>query len=484
MPDGQDTFTPTGVPVMPQGSLVSWVKFGFYQGNLSPIAKLYWVLAGNRRPPNPNKLDWRDKTIYQGQGAGAWKQWVVAHPSAMMRQSVNNALWLNLALAGFNAIPSFDQIRDRYRELSDYYGHQWGKNAFYLEINPRPLVTPYDGNRTHEATLGLIKLLPAIPPSFNNRATCIIVSELFPPLYGDGYQTPNHSEEHSLYSIHLDRIDEHNYRLADDLGSNQLRRSGRWGTRRTAEAMGKDEIIKAFNDLAHLRGIKTGFRMPLPAGQVKVKLYDREEDLNWQNPRHLNWFIEACVYGINLGFDAIWFDSARHVGGFDWQGFSGIGKENPDAAMPNRDTMAYINYEIRRRTGRHDLSFLAEMGNWNDREHGQDYRAMGFNACTGEGSSVVVSNDNDNGSRTYETREALLRQGLGQSEKPVIATGADLFPYNPYTNMHQLMMYNHGFPHRGAPPEEHWDNVFATSREAWWHIENVNKRFADALAGG
>ena len=81
------------------------------------------------------------------------------------------------------------------------FGNNWGRNANYIEINPRVIAKYSDGKIT-DGLLQVIKLLPAIPPSAKSWANCIILSQIFPNIYGDGYNKPA-EEENSIYGIKL-----------------------------------------------------------------------------------------------------------------------------------------------------------------------------------------------------------------------------------------------------------------------------------------
>ena len=59
------------------------------------------------------------------------------------------------------------------------------------------------GNRTKNGILSSIKILPAIPPSAKSWANCVILSQIFPNIFGDGYNKGN--EENSIYGIKLKR---------------------------------------------------------------------------------------------------------------------------------------------------------------------------------------------------------------------------------------------------------------------------------------
>ena len=159
-----------------------------------------------------------------------------------------------------------------------------------------------------------MKLLPAIPTSPDSFANCIVLSQLYPSLGGDGYK-----DAQSLYCADLHRG------ISQTLTCDGL-----------VGKMGADEQVKAFNDMAHLLGFKTAFRMPLSDGQLRV----HGNQFKWDE--HEKAYIDACCWGIDLGFDAIYFDSAKHITNRD--GYCGVGN------LPNKEQMAYMLYEIRNKT--------------------------------------------------------------------------------------------------------------------------------------
>ena len=50
----------------------------------------------------------------------------------------------------------------------------------------------------------------------------------------------------------------------------------------------------------------------------------------------------------------MFIDSAKHIGGYDMKNYTGVG------ALPNYGQMQYILYEIRKRSGKNNLSFVGE----------------------------------------------------------------------------------------------------------------------------
>ena len=113
--------------------------------------------------------------------------------------------------------------------------------------------------------------------------------------------------------------------------------------------------FKYFNDIAHFHGLKTGFRTVISADQIKVAAdYKDDVTFDWNNPEHLELFIKEHVKLINLGFEAIFIDSAKHIGGYDMENYTGVG------ALPSYEQMQYILHEIRSRSGKTTISFVGE----------------------------------------------------------------------------------------------------------------------------
>ena len=184
-------------------------------------------------------------------------------------------------------------------------------------------------NKCKNGLLSTIKLLPAIPPSAKSWANCIILSQIFPNIYGDGYNKPV-DIENSLYGIKLNTDYSHNiinYDIAADISA--------------------AEQFIAFNDLAHFHGLKTGFRTVISADQIKVVQDDGSDiTFNWKNEEHFNLFLNSHIELVNSGFEAIFIDSAKHIGGYDMGNYTGVGE------LPTYEQMQYIIHEIRSRTGK------------------------------------------------------------------------------------------------------------------------------------
>ncbi len=97
--------------------------------------------------------------------------------------------------------------------------------------------------------------------------------------------------------------------------------------------------------------------------------YKEDEVFRWSNPEHVELYIQEMVKLVNLGFEAIFVDSAKHIGGYDMVNYTGVG------ALPEYHQMQYITDEIRRRSGCTTLSFVGEKSS----DDFERYRLMGLN---------------------------------------------------------------------------------------------------------
>lgn len=339
------------------------------------------------------------------------------------------------------------------------YGDKWGVRANYIEINDRA-IAEMDGNRTKNGILSSIKILPAIPPSAKSWANCIILSQIFPNIFGDGYnKAPN--EENSIYGIKLNAGYSGNIIDFD-----------------IVDKISPEEQFKAFNLLANLHGVKTGFRTVISADQIKIANPDGDDIIfRWDNPEHQELFIEEHVILINTGFEAIFVDSAKHIGGYEMENYTGVG------ALPEYEQMQYIINEIRQRSGKTNLSFAGEKST-GDFER---YRNLGLTTGTAfvepDDYDVVknwsfqlkydqeytpgieVSNDNDEGGRTYEARlnrinNSLFAYEYPSDKLPSFMQMEDLFPLRWDTSTHHLMMCNPSYS-TDESPQSHWENLFS-----------------------
>ncbi len=436
---------------------ISGLPFTGYYGDKHPLKKLFKITTGRDTVYEDN---WTKDKMY----STGYYRWVNSRPNELLirtpEQVIQSACTITKPPLHYPEIPDYIP--------SPNYGDKWGRYANYIEINPR-LVAKYDGNNVSEGLFGVMKLLPAIPPTTGKSANCIILSQLYPSLKGDGSVF-----DESLYCINL------HTGISNNLTSEAL--SGK---------MGADEQVKAFNDMAHLLGFKTGIRMPLSAGQLRVQ----GREFNWLE--HEKAYIDACVWAIELGFDSIYFDSGKHI--LDLDGYAGIGD------LPNRNAFSYILYKIREQTGRSDLSFIGEKCN-----DDFGYKELGLTAGTdwGKADSIYsvkheskkqaynreyaagpeVSNDNDDGSIPFEDRLNRINSCLWgfdnpEDRLPTFMQINDIFPLSPYINTHEGMM--HAKKMNGSDAwtecERHWAGVFSTSNAASNYTENVYHSFENSI---
>ena len=342
--------------------------------------------------------------------------------------------------------------------LTPDYGDKWGVRANYIEINNRAIAEMHN-QYCRNGILSTIKILPAIPPSAKSWANCVILSQIFPNIYGDGYNKST-EEENSIYGI----------KLNDGYSSNIIDYS-------IIDRISDTEQLKAFNDLAHFRGLKTGFRTVISADQIKIA-QDNENDINfdWNNEEHVKLFLESHINIINTGFEAIFIDSAKHIGGYDMNNYTGVG------ALPSYEQMQYIIHEIRSKTGNTHLSFVGEKST-GDFERYQNLglstgtgfidpndfhtirdEAINYKYSTSYSPGIEVSNDNDDGGRSYEERLHRIHNSLFAYEYPSDKLASfmqmeDLFPLRYDTSTHKLMMTNPSFSTDGSA-KSHWENLF------------------------
>ena len=417
---------------------------------------------------------WAENQAYKGIGEAQNKKWISnILPSELLTRTLKRAV---------DSISTLSESGNFFREIPDNivtpnYGDNWGRFANYIEINNRA-IAKMQNSRCSDGIISSIKLLPAIPPSAKSWANCIILSQIFPNIYGDGYNKAPW-EENSIYGLKL------NAGYSENIISHNLKVS--------------PEIqFRVFNDLAHFRGIKTGFRIVISEDQLKIaRPYKEDENFRWHNKEHEEIFITECVKLINLGFEAIFFDSAKHIGGYDCANYTGVG------ALPEYPQMQYILNEIRSRTGKTTLSFVGEKSS----EDFERYRMMGLTAGTAfvpvddfntvkewsdklkysrdYAPGVEVSNDNDSGGRSYEERLARLRSCFfaytyPSDKLPSFMQMEDLFPLRYDTNTHHLMMCNPSYSTDGTP-ESHWENLF-TKEDGRRYNSQVGEIFAYALS--
>jgi len=384
------------------------------------------------------------------------KKWVAnIVPAELLKRSIKDAV---------NSLMTLNQDGNFYKVFPDEiltpdYGDNWGVTANYIEINNRS-IAEMTGNICKNGLMSTIKLLPAIPPSAKSWANCVILSQIFPNIYGDGYNK-SAEEENSIYGIKLNAGYSRNIINYD-----------------IEEKINPLEQFIAFNDLAKFHGLKTGFRTVISADQIKV-VQNGGNDItfDWNNNEHFELFLKSHIELINLGFEAIFIDSAKHIGGYDMGNYTGVG------ALPSYEQMQYIIHEIRSRTGNTHLSFVGEKSTGdfaryenlglstgtgfiepNDFHTVRD-EAVNYKYSKNYSPGIEVSNDNDEGGRSYEERLHRINNSLFAYEYPSDKLASfmqmeDLFPLRYDTNTHHLMMSNPSYSTDGTP-ESHWENLFA-----------------------
>ena len=384
------------------------------------------------------------------------KKWVAnIVPAELLKRSIKDAV---------NSLMTLNQDGNFYKVFPDEistpdYGDNWGVTANYIEINNRS-IAEMTGNICKNGLMSTIKLLPAIPPSAKSWANCVILSQIFPNIYGDGYNK-SAEEENSIYGIKLNAGYSRNIINYD-----------------IEEKINPLEQFIAFNDLAKFHGLKTGFRTVISADQIKV-VQNGGNDItfDWNNNEHFELFLKSHIELINSGFEAIFIDSAKHIGGYDMGNYTGVG------ALPSYEQMQYIIHEIRSRMGNTHLSFVGEKSTGdfaryenlglstgtgfiepNDFHTVRD-EAVNYKYSKNYSPGIEVSNDNDEGGRSYEERLHRINNSLFAYEYPSDKLASfmqmeDLFPLRYDTNTHHLMMSNPSYSTDGTP-ESHWENLFA-----------------------
>ena len=384
------------------------------------------------------------------------KKWLAnIVPSELLTRTVKQAVESLMTICQCNRFyKTFPDII----ETPDY-GDKWGVRANYIEINNRA-IAHMDRNITKNGILSTIKLLPAIPPSAKSWANCIILSQIFPNIYGDGLNKLPH-EENSIYGI----------KLSGGYSKNII-------DFEIIDKISPEEQFCAFNDLAHFHGLKTGFRTVISADQIKVVQPDGSDiTFDWNNTEHVELFVKEHTKLIDTGFEAIFIDSAKHIGGYDMANYTGVG------ALPTYEQMQYIIHEIRVRSGKTTLSFIGEKSTGDFKR----YENLGLTSGTAfiepdnydevkhwsqslkyenhYTPGIEVSNDNDTGGRSYEARlnrinNALFAYEYPSDKLPSFMQMEDIFPLRYDTNTHHLMMCNPSYSTDGTP-QSHWENLFA-----------------------
>ncbi|MBP3820206.1 hypothetical protein J6G99_01010 [bacterium] len=395
----------------------------------------------------------KDKWTIENQFVSGIKKWVGnITPSQLLKRNIKQAVESIVTLC--ECYTFYEQFPDIIETPN--YGDKWGVRANYIEINNRAIAEMHK-NRCKNGILSTIKILPAIPPSAKSWANCIILSQIFPNIYGDGYNKA-YNEENSIYGIKLNT--DYSLNIIDyDI------------------SMSPSHQFHAFNDIAHFHGLKTGFRTVISADQIKIVKGESEELFDWKNNEHVEIFINEHVKLINTGFEAIFIDSAKHIGGYDMENYTGVG------ALPEYEQMQHILNELRKRSGKTTLSFVGEKstGDFNR------YKNLGLTSGTAfiepdnydevkhwsmklkyekeYSPGIEISNDNDEGGRSYEQRlnrihNALFAYEYPSDKLPSFMQTEDLFPLRYDTSTHHLMMCNPSYSINGTP-ESHWENLFA-----------------------
>lgn len=443
----------------------------YKNNNFSPIEKILEAY-GHNTILHYDK--WSENHSYQSFGHVQNKKWIAGvHPSELLnrnfKKAVESIITLNEDDIFHNKIPQ--------EIITPNFGDKWGRLANYIEINNRAIAN-MNYNRCCCGIISAIKILPLIPPSAKSWANCVILSQIWPNIFGDSYNKGN--EENSIYGVKLNAGYSEN--IIDFSITNKV----------TAE-----EQFKAFNDLAHLKGIKTGFRVVISADQMKIAHpYKKDETFSWCNPEHQELWIEEAVKLCKLGFEAIFVDSAKHIGGYDCENYTGVGD------LPEYTQMQYIIQQIRERSGMTSISFVGEKST----EDFERYKNLGLTAGTAfiepdnfddvkhwsenlkfsreYAPGVEVSNDNTEGGTPYEKRLERIRNCLfgfefASDKLPSFMQMEDIFPLRHDTSTHSLMMTNPSFSTDNTP-QSHWFNLF-THDDGIEYNKKVAELFAFAL---
>lgn len=393
---------------------------------------------------------------FHGIGNAYNKRWLSnIVPADLLKLSVKEAVEIIVTLSEGGIF--YEKFPDSIETPN--YGDNWGRLANYIEINDRAIAY-MDNGCTCKGILSCIKLLPAIPPSARSFANCIILSQIWQNIFGDAYEK-GPAEENSIYGLRL------NTSYSDNIIDYSI-----------VDKISPEGQLKAFVDLAHFRGIKVGFRHVISADQMKVAVpYKDDVTFDWKNPEHVEIYINECVKLMDLGFECMFIDSAKHIGGYDMGNYTGVG------ALPDYGQMQYILHEIRTRSGKTDISFVGEKSS----DDFERYINMGLNAgtdfITGDNFNEVrelseklkysriyapgveVTNDNNEGGLTYEQKlnrinSALFGYYLASDKLPSFMQMNDLFPLRYDTSTHHLMMTNPSYSIDGTALS-HWENLFA-----------------------
>ena len=160
---------------------------------MNSVNKLLKALHHNTKL---KKDKWSEEHAYYA--INTTKKWVAnITPVELLSRSVKNAVESIVTLSEGDIF--FEKFPDLIETPN--YGDKWGRLANYIEINNRA-ISEMHNEFDCCGILSMIKILPAIPPSAKSWANCIIISQIFPNIYGDGYNK-GPFEENSIYGLKL-----------------------------------------------------------------------------------------------------------------------------------------------------------------------------------------------------------------------------------------------------------------------------------------
>ena len=425
---------------------------GFYGLNhVKPVSKIsfgYYDYGKNDRDPVRKLL--RITKGFESVDPGQWwqvmgtddRKWVSPnHPrDLLVNRELSSAIDSIATIAGTGKfIPANFEI-----DKTKIYGDDWGKRATYIEMNPR-MFGKMEHGHCSEGILGAMRILPAIPASRPGHAHCVVLSQLYPSWFSDD----RIAEDNSLYRTN---IGAHN-------GNNGISRALATKIVGENETMQPEEVVKSFNDLAHMRGLKTGIRMNLSSEELQYN----GGHFSWDNKLHRTAYLSACRDAIDMGFDCIFFNTARHIGGREPENITG---GLSPGSFPKEKHIAEIFHKLKADT-RGDISLVGEYTD--DFSYNGHFPGLGFTTGCG-GNAVVVSTDNGN-QGGYEERQAKIQRGLF-SDGPMFMQLDDIMPYS--KDIHTLMEHNRA---SGWNPNDHWWHVFKDDHAANEHRRIVMDKF-------
>ena len=206
--------------------------------------------------------------------------------------------------------------------------------------------------------------------------------------------------------------------------------------------------------------------------------------------KYIKQCIESVINQTFTDFEAIFVDSAKHIGGYDMEHYEGVG------ALPDYNQAQYIFHEIRSRSNCKSVCFAGEKST----DDFERYQNMGF--ITGDNfyavrelseqlkynriysPGVEVENDNYYGGMTYEQRlnrinTALFGFYLASDKLPSFMQMNDLFPLSESANTHGIMLHNPNYSKDGSELS-HFKNIFA-NEDGRFYNHKVGELFAHAL---